>query len=84
MDNFDSPASLADYLNKFKKYLVILLLPDSLLCQFTVSFLDDLLEVSPGVFQSLHGEPGVGVLANVKALDPLVKLSQRLKVDAGG
>ena len=65
-------------------YLIVLLLSDSLLGQFTVSFLDDLLKVPPGVLQCLHGEPGVRVLAHVEALDLLVKLGQGLKVDAGG
>ena len=81
---FGSPLYLNKGLEKYKKYLIILFLSDSLLGQFTVSFLDDLLEVPPGVFQCLHGEPGVGVLANVEALDLLVKLGQGLKVDASG
>ena len=84
IQNLDPLCTWIKWLEKYKKYLIILFLSDSLLGQFTVSFLDDLLEVPPGVFQCLHGEPSVGVLANVEALDLLVKLGQGLKVDASG
>lgn len=45
---------------------------------------DDLLQTLPRVLEGLHGEPGVGVDADVKAHDLLVQLSQLVKVHLCG
>lgn len=47
-------------------------------------YLDDLLQVPPGLLQSLHGEPGVGVRHHVVALDLTVELSQLVEVGLSG
>ena len=64
--------------------LVVLLLANGLLGQLAITLLDDLLQVAPGIFESLHGEPGVRVLSDVEAFDLLVQLGEGLEVDAGG
>ena len=38
----------------------------------TPTYPDDLLQVAPGVVQGLHGEPGVGVGADIVGLDLLI------------
>ena len=43
-------------------------------------YLDDLLQVPPGLLQGLHGEPGVGVGHHLVALDLLVQLGQLAEV----
>lgn len=43
-------------------------------------YLDDLLQVPPGLLQSLHGEPGVGVRHHMVALDLAVELGQLVEV----
>lgn len=45
--------------------------------------LDDFLEVPPGLLQSLHGEPGVGVGPHLKGLDLLVQGGQLVEVCQG-
>lgn len=47
-------------------------------------YLDDLLQVPPGLLQSLHGEPSVGVRHHMVALDLAVELSQLVEVGLGG
>lgn len=47
-------------------------------------YLDDLLQVPPGLLQSLHGEPGVGVGHHVVALDLPVELGQLVEIGLGG
>ena len=44
---------------------------------------DDALQVAPSVVQGLHGEPGVGVEADVEALDLLVELVELVEVRLG-
>lgn len=46
--------------------LIILLLPLSLLAQLNVTFRDNLLQVTPGLFKSFHVEPGVGIRTDIK------------------
>ena len=46
-----------------------------------VLYLDDLLQTPPGVFEGLHGEPGVRVVAHVEAQDLFVKLRQLVEVN---
>lgn len=43
-------------------------------------YLNDLLQVPPGLLQGLHGEPGVRVGHHLVALDLLVQLSQLVEV----
>lgn len=47
-------------------------------------YLDDLLQVAPGLLQGLHGEPGVGVGGHAEALDLAVQLGQLVEVGLGG
>ena len=44
---------------------------------------DDALQVAPRVVERLHGEPRVGVEADVEALDLLVELVQLVEVRLG-
>lgn len=46
-------------------------------------YLDDLLQVFPGVLQGLHGEPGVGVDVHLEALYLLVQSCQLVEVCLG-
>lgn len=45
-----------------------------------ITHLNDLLQVLPGIFQGLHGEPGVRVGAHVETLDLFVQLGQLVEV----
>lgn len=47
-------------------------------------FTNNLLEIPPGVFQGLHGKPGVGVGAHIEGLDLLVQCGQGFEVSLGG
>lgn len=47
-------------------------------------YLDDLLQVPPGLLQSLHSEPGIGVGDHVVALDLAIELSQLVKISLSG
>ena len=60
--------------------VVILLLPDCLLSKLSFALLDDLLQISPGLFQCFHCEPGVWIRSNIKALDLSIQLLQWLKI----
>lgn len=45
-----------------------------------ITYLNDLLQVPPGLLQSLHGKPGVGVGHHLVALDLAIKLGQLVEV----
>lgn len=46
-------------------------------------YLDDFLQVPPGLVQGLHGEPGVGIGDHMEALDLPVQLRQMVEVSLG-
>lgn len=46
-------------------------------------YLDNSLQVFPGVLESLHGEPGVRVGSHLEALDLFVKSCQLVEISLG-
>jgi len=71
-------------LGKLLPQLIVLVLSLRLFAQLHVPLLDDLLQVPPGVFERLHGEPGVWVRSHVVALDLPVQGGQSFEVGLGG
>lgn len=65
---------------EFLSQFIVVLLSLMFLQQLRLPFLDDLLQISPGLLQRVHRKPSVRVRPNVIRLDLLVQRLQLLEI----
>ena len=68
---------------EFFSKAIVVFLTLGLLQELRVTLRNDLLQITPSVFQSFHGEPSVWVGSDFETLDFGIESSQRFEINLG-